>query len=258
MLLTLKDLFHALAQWRRLFFIARIELLMHYRRSILGPLWFSINMFVFGGVLAFVYSKVFHIGIGQYFIYVMFGFVGWSFLAAVVNEGMYIFINQSELIRNSNRSLWSFPIQFVIKQVLVFMHHLAGLVLIIAFGPAHISVTSLLVFVAIGLYIMAAIPIATLVAMLCSRFRDSVSIITNFMQFLFFVTPIFWDSRGIEDRRILDYNVAYHFIEIFRAPLLGITPTITNYLIVLATIGVAWIVSLLIFNRYSSRIVHAI
>jgi lipopolysaccharide transport system permease protein len=55
---------------------------------------------------------------------------------------------------------------------------------------------------------------------------------------------------------LLDSNPFYHLLEITRGPLLGQTPSATNWLVAVVMAVVGWIVALLVFGRYRRRIAY--
>jgi lipopolysaccharide transport system permease protein len=54
----------------------------------------------------------------------------------------------------------------------------------------------------------------------------------------------------------LDMNPFFHLIEVIRAPLLGSTPTIANWLVSLAMAGVGWAITLFVYGKYKNRIAY--
>ena len=60
------------------------------------------------------------------------------------------------------------------------------------------------------------------VGVLSTRYRDIPQLVTNFIQVMFFLTPIFWSPLTLPNRpAFVTLNPFYHLIEIVRAPLLG-------------------------------------
>ena len=61
-----------------------------------------------------------------------------------------------------------------------------------------------------------------IVAVVSARFRDIPIILTNVLQVVFFITPIFWDANLIKGKVVfIQLNYFYHLLQIVRAPLLG-------------------------------------
>ena len=91
---------------------------------------------------------------------------------------------------------------------------------------------------------------------ICARFRDAPPIVSNLVQIAFFVTPILYRPHLLDAHLtpIADWNPFYHLVEIVRAPLLGQpTPEIT-YLAVIVMTAISWLVALLFYGRFRSRI----
>jgi lipopolysaccharide transport system permease protein len=97
--------------------------------------------------------------------------------------------------------------------------------------------------------------ICFIVAMICARFRDMVPIITSCVQIAFFITPISWMPRLLDQNpSILKYNPLTYLLEIVRAPLLGQAPAgiYWEVSITLALVGCA--ISFVLFSLTRNRI----
>jgi lipopolysaccharide transport system permease protein len=100
---------------------------------------------------------------------------------------------------------------------------------------------------------------ALIMGTLCARFRDIPQIVSNLLQVSFYLTPIIWMPELLPERAskmLLDVNPFFHLIEIVRAPLLGATPSLLNWLVALALAMAGWIGGLVFFGRFRSRIAY--
>ena len=96
------------------------------------------------------------------------------------------------------------------------------------------------------------------IGIICERFRDIPSLITNILQISFFVTPIIWDPMNFKSRAIiiLKLNPFWHFIEAARAPLLGRTVEIETYLILLIITFFNFLLALFMYKKFSKKIIY--
>jgi ABC-type polysaccharide/polyol phosphate export permease len=93
------------------------------------------------------------------------------------------------------------------------------------------------------------------VAILCTRFRDVPQIITNFLQVVFFLTPIFWSIDTLPHRpAFILWNPLYHLVDIVRAPLLGQTPTLVSWATAAGLAVVGSLCTILLYRRTYARI----
>jgi ABC-type polysaccharide/polyol phosphate export permease len=75
-------------------------------------------------------------------------------------------------------------------------------------------------------------------------------------QIAMFATPIMWPVSTLSGAAwIADVNPLYHFIELVRAPLLGGEPALLSWMVTVGTLVIGSVLSLMLLNRASNRIV---
>lgn len=247
-----------LGLWRLWFYAAVTETAMHYRRSILGPFWLTLNMLIMIAALGILYSTLFKLDIRTYLPFVAGGLLGWSLLASMINEGTQTFLAHADAIKNTNTPLPFFAFKTTAKQLIAFFHHLLAMLPLYIVFPEYVGWPALLLIPAIINFWIFGVWISMLVGMLCGRFRDVVNIISNFLQVCFFITPVFWPPENMRPRIIVDANVFYHFLELIRAPMLGQIAVVAHWYIVVLTNMVGIVVTYLIFSKYYRRIVYTL
>ena len=93
--------------------------------------------------------------------------------------------------------------------------------------------------------------------LVCSRYRDLPQMIANLLQVIFYLTPIVWMQSLLPGRfglTLLNLNPIYHLIEIVRAPILGTTPSAMNWTVSIVMMILGWLLTLVFYGRYKSRI----
>jgi ABC-type polysaccharide/polyol phosphate export permease len=55
---------------------------------------------------------------------------------------------------------------------------------------------------------------------------------------------------------LLNFNPAYHFLEIVRAPLLGATPSTASWMVCGALAVLGWTLALIAYGNYRRRIAY--
>src|SRR5262249_5912746 len=99
-------------------------------------------------------------------------------------------------------------------------------------------------------------------AYLNARFRDAAHMASLGMQVVFYVTPLIYPAELLRRRHldsIIDFNPAYHLIEIVRRPiLLGQPAASMSYVSSGVTILLLVIAAVLVMHYYSRRIVFAL
>jgi ABC-type polysaccharide/polyol phosphate export permease len=95
--------------------------------------------------------------------------------------------------------------------------------------------------------------------MCCLRFRDIQQLVAALIQVSIFITPIFWPAdylSGPFRMVFVTFNPLYHFIEIVRAPLIGIVPPASSYIAVLIMTAVGWLATYALFRVFRQRIAY--
>ena len=90
-----------------------------------------------------------------------------------------------------------------------------------------------------------------------ARYRDVPVMVQNFLTVIVWLTPLMYFPEQLGRKRyIADDNPFTHIIALLREPLLGGTPTLNDWLVVLLVAIVGWIGTLLFFARFRARIVY--
>jgi len=98
---------------------------------------------------------------------------------------------------------------------------------------------------------------ALVAAIISARYRDVPLMVQNALNILFWFTPLMYFPEQLHSKRfIVDYNPFTHIIALMRGPLLGDTPTLNDWLVVLAIAVIGWAATFLFFARFRSRIVY--
>ena len=94
---------------------------------------------------------------------------------------------------------------------------------------------------------------------LCARYRDIGELTNSVVRILFFLTPIFWVTTDLSQTArlaLVFWNPIAYFLELFRATLLGQTPSILTLIGALAITAVNVLVGVLYFSRVRDRLAY--
>jgi len=241
---TVKN-FRTCLQW------AWLDIVCHYRRSRIGPLWETVNILVMVLGLSVVSSAVIGGDVTDLIGFIGLGIIIWTAISTLIMEGATTFVRNASLITTSNVSIDCYVGRTVLRTLIVFCHHIVLYFLGLALLLVPLSWTSLLSLVGIALLFINGYWVGVVLAFLCARFRDLELIIRNLLQLAFFITPVFWKADLVvsSKRAIVDYNVLFYFIEIIRAPLLGQVPPFTYYAVAVGCTIVGYIIAVLVYQR---------
>lgn len=214
------DIAVGLSAWRIWGVLGWHDIRQRYRRSVLGPFWFTLSTAIMVVVLGMLYSTLLKQEIQNYLPFLAVGLVLWQFIASVINEGCSAFTGSAHLIKQIRLPLTIHVCRLIWRNFAILLHSLpVMIVMLLAFGNP-IRIEFILVPFALMILILHGIWMGLVLGVLCARFRDIPPIITNLVQVAFFFTPVMWMPEILEDRAwVAHYNPFYHLIEIARAPL---------------------------------------
>jgi ABC-type polysaccharide/polyol phosphate export permease len=249
------DIREAFGKYLTWWHLGVLDLKQRYRRSILGPWWITINMLIFIGAMGIVFGRVLSQNLTTYFPFFTTGFLLWSFVSSTIIESTEMFKMHSGYIKQMNLPFNLYALKFFTKNFLIFAHNFVVYFIIIAIFRVNPGWAAFLAIPGIVLLLLNLYWISLLVALISTRFRDMVPLVTSSMQLLFFVTPISWMPKLVgENSIIVKFNPIVYFIDVIRSPLLGELPP-ANYWIINCSIAVAGILgSLTVLRTVKPRI----
>jgi ABC-type polysaccharide/polyol phosphate export permease len=251
------DLRTGIFSWRLGHFLAMQDIKQRYRRSTLGPIWmtlsFGVQIFTMGFLSAFLFGAA----LEKSFPYVCAGMLLWSLITQTINDGATLFVNSARYITQIKCPLTVFLLQTVWRNLIIAAHNSAiyvaiGLFFLVVPSPSMVLWPLGLLLVLICLGWMALVS-----AIISARYRDVPQLIANVLQILFWLTPLMYFPEQLGRKRfIADYNPFTHMIALVREPLLGGTPGLDDWVVVLAIAVVGWVGTFLFFARFRARIVY--
>lgn len=254
---ALRDIAEGAARHELWSYLAWSDTRQRYERSIIGPLWMTINMGIMVGALGLLYSSILRQELAYYLPYLAIGILLWNLISAFIIEGCNTFIASATIIRNIRAPLSVHAYYTVWRNLIVFFHNLVIYLLVVIVFQLWPTWNTLYFIPALLLYTINGFWICLFLGLLCARFRDIPLLVASLMQILFFFTPVIWTADLVPDRAYLvHFNPFYHFIEIARRPLLGEAPTLENWAVTLAITLAGTLAMLITFARYRGRIAY--
>ncbi|CAN7746670.1 ABC transporter permease [Caballeronia sp. LjRoot29] len=230
-----------------------------YRRSALGPLWLTISMGVMIGTIGIVFGTIFKSPMAEFLPFIAIGIILWGFISTVVTEGCTGFIAAEGIIKQLPIPLFVHILRMIWRNILILGHNIVifPIILLVVGKPLHL--TAFLSIAGFLLLLLNLTWIALILALLCARYRDLAQIVGSVLQVVFYLTPIMWMPKHLPRAAsfyLLDFNPAYHLLEIVRAPLLGDLPTMTNWVVACAMALAGWLFAVVLYGRYKRRIAY--
>jgi ABC-type polysaccharide/polyol phosphate export permease len=230
---------------------------LRYRRTLIGPFWVTISLgaMVFG--IGLLYAGLFRSDVSTYIPYLATGMVVWMFISTVVTEGCTVFISSAPLIKATAMPMLNYVFRSMWKNLIIFAHNMVIIVILWAI----FKVPDLLVvpwfIVGLFLNVVMLFGIVLTLSVICTRFRDVPQIVTAAMQLLFFLTPIIWMIESLRvNRKVVDLNPLYYFIEVVRQPLLGSVPDLHIWLTAAMLAIISLVVGVMSYAAYRRQLAY--
>lgn len=202
------------------------DLRARFRRSHLGILWAVIQPLGFALIVASVWGSVFKVDdYWQFALYLFSGMVLWEYFANVVTVSQDALINAEGYLKQTRVPFFIFQLRVPLTGFVTMFCGLLGLLLVMAvlqrFPPMGIHYAYVAPFFLIFLFF--SIPIAMIMSVIGTKFRDAKHIAQLAVQGMFFLSPVML-SRDIlaqPELWILKYvNPMLPMYELFRGPLM--------------------------------------
>lgn len=255
--IAIADIIGGFSRWWIWSAVAWQDIKLRYRGSVLGPFWITLSTAVMALAMSVIFSRIFHQKMTSYFPYLETGLVVWQFLSSAINEGCTTFVGATGVIQQIPMPFSIQVYRTVLRNLIIFAHNFVVLLIVIWWFDVPIGWT---VFEFIpGLFALSinAIWVAVLLGMISARFRDVPPIIGNFVQVLFWVTPIFWSADQLAHRKtLLELNPFFAAVDIVRAPLIGQSPAHYSWLIMLCMTVIGCGGTFWFFARFRARIAY--
>jgi ABC-2 type transport system permease protein/lipopolysaccharide transport system permease protein len=254
---AIADMIEGLKLWELWCSLGWHDIRQRYRRSIVGPFWLTLSMGIMVGGLAYLYAGLFGQDVETYLPYVATGIIIFSMISSLAAEGSLVFIGSSTLILQLRAPLSIYVYQMLWRNLLIFAHNISIYALILLFVKIDLGWNFFLAFVGLFLVMLNGFWVGLTLGGLSARFRDVPLIVASVMQVAFFLTPIFWTPGSLPNRALFVHlNPFYYLIEVIRMPLLGKTPPLSIWLVVIGFNVVGALVATFFYARYRGRIAY--
>jgi ABC-type polysaccharide/polyol phosphate export permease len=255
---SFSDLWLGLKNYEAWTQLALNDVRLKFRRSVIGPFWITITMAVMITTMSVVFSVLFKQDIRKTIPFVTVGIIFWGFLTTTINEGAVAFSEAGPFIRNIPAPLSTHLYRVIKRNAIILAFNFVIFLFVWVIFGLNIGIGNLLLFV-LGLLIFTVTLafMVLIVATLSARFRDIPQIITNALQVLFYITPIFWSPEHFSsESRLLKFNPLFYFFDIVRTPLLGHAPSISSYAVCIGLAFVVAVVAVAIYSKAYTKIAY--
>lgn len=237
---------------------AWLDIAQRYRRSFLGPIWMVLGTVSLATGFSLLGQFIFKIDLQFFLLYVLSGILVWQMINACLSEAAVVYNNDSATLLSGRPSISGYALRVVIRQLIIFFHVLPVL-LVISWYSDRLSLDTLLFIPALLLLSLALLPWILIIGLWATRMRDFGQLINVSMQFIVYVTPVFWIEKAIPEgnqvRLLIDLNPFYHCVTLLRDPFLGLAPSKDHWMAVAGIMIAGWILAAFVFPSLRKRVV---
>jgi ABC-2 type transport system permease protein/lipopolysaccharide transport system permease protein len=254
-----KEIAAQVAQFDRWGTLARMDISLRYRRTVIGPLWITLTLAATIASVGTVYAALFRQDIASFLPPFAIGLILWTLIATTLQEGSNIFVASGHLIKAVPAPLVVHVLQMIARNVLIFSHHLMIIVVLYLLMPWPLHWRMLLAVPGFAILLVVLLGGSVALGMLCARFRDIGSAIVSALQFIFFLTPIIWteDSvRGTAFHWLTWVNPFATLLDLVRRPLLSQPTDVEQWLLGAAYAIVVGLIGLGGYARCRHRVAY--
>lgn len=235
------------------------DLKVRYKRSFLGFLWAMVNPLLTMIVLFLVFNSLFRFNVENYAIYILSGLLLWQMFSRGTAMAIRSLLDNSFIYKQIHVPAGVFVAASIGGALVNLLFAIVPLLLLawITGLPPHWS--WLFLPVPVVLTTLFTFGFGLVVAALASFFTDILDIYDVTINAYFYLTPIVYPLSILKEPLVglQQANPMYHFIELFRAPLIyGMLPSI-NHLILSAVYAlVAAVIGWYLFTRLSAQFAY--
>ena len=215
------------------------QLILRYRRTLLGYFWTLINPLLMMSVMALVFSTLFKADLQTFAIFLFSGMIPWNYFSSVVTQSSTAFINNEGLIKKIYLPKAVFPISISSALLIDSLFSFGALFAIIVAIGGKISLALLFLPLSFFLLFIFATGFGMIMSIATVFFRDLQYLIAIALQALFFLTPILYKPDALTGKIVwlVGVNPVTPFIALFRAPLIDGTLPSSNVVCYATTIA---------------------
>lgn len=237
--------------------LAWFDIVLRYRRSLLGPIWLTLSMAAMIGGMGPLYSSLFGTELSKFFPHLALGIIFWGFFSNTVIDSCVSFVNSAHYLKQGYFPVSLFVWRTLARNIIQFGHHIVIYIPVAIWAGITLSWDALLVLPAFALLIINAHALGLWLGLICTRYRDVTQIVTSVMQLLMFLTPVFWLPESLPDRaKYILWNPLAQMLDLLRTPLMGGEATLHSWFGILGWTVVNLVVCMVLFSKYRRRVVY--
>lgn len=243
--------FWAMSSW--------LDIMVRARKSRMGMAWLLAQsvVYVFGLGAFFAGTRPAGSGttMGEHFAHLALGMVVYRTLMSAIVGSSNIFAGSQAFIMDGHVRLTDYLLQALAKAFFDMCMYLPVVAVALWMAGGVAPLGALTALPVLALIYLNSLWIAALFGVIGARLPDLGQLMATISMFAFVLTPIMWYPEmmpaGTLRGTVMRVNPLYHFVEVFRAPLLGgaVEPSSVWYVAIITVVGL--IMATFVYRRYA-------
>ena len=205
-------------------FYSHKNIILKYRGTILGPFWNVINSIFLISVLSLSYFLFLNPDNFENFIYrLSISVFLWLFISNSLNGFSSLLDDKKNLLSEKKIDLKNFVCENIYTNFIIFLHSFPIILILLFVSDFKFQLSLLFTILGLLIVLINLILIGYLITIMSALYKDVKKILENLVYAFFFATPIIWSENMVsaQIQKILIFNPFYHFIVLFRNPLMN-------------------------------------
>ncbi len=237
--------------------LAWFDVVLRYRRSMLGPFWLTLSTGVMIAGMGPLYGALFGTELSRFFPHLALGIIFWTFFSGIVTDACNVVVNSANFLKQGDFPLSLFVWRLIARNVIQFAHQIVIYVPVALWSGISLTFDMWLVVPAFALALVNAHASGLVLGLMCTRFRDLTQIAASIMQMLMFLTPVFWMPDALPERaQYILWNPFAMMLDLLRTPLMGGTASVHSWIGITLWTMANVAVAAILFARYRRRVVY--
>jgi ABC-2 type transport system permease protein len=214
--------------------LVKRDLKVRYKRSVLGIFWTMLNPLLMMAITTIVFSNLFRATIANFPIYVLSGYLVWTFFSQSTVAASSSILDSSGLTRKVYVPPALFPLASVVSGLINLALAIIPLSLLMLVVGSPFTWSLLTLPLACLLLALFAYGVGLVLASSAVFFRDAVYTYQVLLVAWMYLTPLFYPEQIIPDqwKFVVYANPVYHLVQLFRAPIYrGVLPDPFNVVV---------------------------
>ncbi len=252
------ELREALTDWRVWHLMGSADIRKRFARSRLGQLWIILTTAITFSAMATMWALLWRVPLAEMLPYVAWSFVIWLLINGTIQENTAALAEAKGYLINQYMPPMNIILSIVYRNVLIFLMNATLPVAISLWLGIWPGFGLLVVLAGLMVAVIFAVSLATIVAIVCTRFRDVVQIILAAMQVFFYLTPILWRPEQVPPfvRPFVMFNPFAAIMSLIRDPLLQREVPPEAFMVAAGSTILVAVIALMLLGTYRRRLIY--